>query len=129
MKKRLQILSVIYILIVVVFSTYWATNFSNYIKYKGDEFFVFAELLLALTIAFYLTIQFAIKRINFLLALTLPFVICVAAFIIDILILLMTEVSGIPRQYILTYGGLYLLFSMLSIYKFWGQTMNNQSNS
>ena len=128
MKKRLQILCVIYFLILVIFSIYWATNFSKYIHYKGDEFFVFAEILLGLTITFYLTIQFTIKRINFLLALTLPFFICVISFIIGVLIILLTEAGDLPRQYILIYGGLYLIFSMLSIYKFWGQTIRNQPN-
>lgn len=125
MKRRLRILSVIYFLTVAFFSTYWATNFSNYIEYKGDELFIFAVILLVLTIAFYLTIQFVIKRRDFLLALTLPFLICVATFISGGLILLLTNASVIPRQYILTYSGLYLSFSILSVYRLWGRTQKN----
>ena len=123
MKVRLLIIySIIYGLTVVGFCFYWATNFTRHTTYKGDEFFMLAQFLLVLTYLFYLTIQFTVKRINFLLALLIPVMTCVAAFCIGVFILTLTQLSGIPRHYILIYGLLYGLITLLAVYRFWGQT-------
>ncbi len=87
-----------------------------------------AEFLLALTYLFYLTIQFTVKRINFLLALLIPIMTCIAAFCIGILILMLAQLSGIPRQYILIYGLLYGLISLLAAYRFWGRAKTINKN-
>jgi len=123
MKVRLFIIySIIYGLTVVGFSIYWAINFTRYTTYKGDEFFMLVGFLLVLTYLFYLTIQFTVKRINFLLALLIPVMTCVVAFCIGIFILMVTRLSGIPRQYILIYGLAYGLIILLATYKFWWRT-------
>ena len=80
-----------------------------------------AEFLLALTYLFYLTIQFTVKRINFFLALLIPVLTCLVAFCIGILILMLTQLSGIPKQYILIYGLVYDLITLLATYRFWGR--------
>lgn len=126
MKVRpLFIYSIIYGLTVVVFCIYWATNFTRHTTYKGDEFFMLAQFLLLLTYLLILTIQFTVKRINFVLALSIPLMTCVASFCIGLFILLGTRISGIPRQYILIYGFLYGLITLLAVYRFWGQTQKN----
>ncbi len=81
-----------------------------------------AQFLLLLTYLFYLTIQFTVRRINFLLALSIPIMTSVAAFCIGLLILMLTQLSGIPRYYILIYSFLYGLITLLAVYKFWGRT-------
>ena len=126
MKVRLLIIySIIYGLTVVGFCIYWATNFTRHTTYKGDEFFMLAEFLLILTYLFYLTIQFTVKRINFLLALSMPILTCIAAFCVGLLILMLTHLSGIPRHYILIYGLLYGLITLIAGYRFWGRTQKN----
>lgn len=126
MKVRLLLIySIIYGLTVVSFCIYWATNFTRHITYKGDEFFMLAQFLLVLTYLFLLTIQFTVRRINFLLALSIPLMTCFTSFCIGLIILLVTRLSGIPRHYILIYGLLYGLISLLAVYKFWGQTPKN----
>ena len=126
MKVRLLIIySIIYGLTVVSFCIYWATNFTRHTTYKGDEFFMLAQLLLVVTYLFLLTIQFTVKRINFLFALSIPLMTCVASLCIGLVILLGTRLSGIPRHYILIYGLFYGLISLLAVYKFWGQTQKN----
>ena len=123
MKVRLLIISsIIYGLTVVGFCIYWATNFTKHTTYKGDEFFMLTQFLLVLTYLFYLTIQFTVKRINFLFALSIPIMTCIAAFCIGIFILFLTQLSGIPSHYILIYGLLYGLITLLAAYKFWGRT-------
>ena len=129
MKVRLLIIySIIYFLTVACFSIYWATNFTRYTTYKGDEFFMLAEFLLVLTYLFYLTIQFTVKRINFLLALLIPVMTCVVAFCIGIFILMLTQLSGIPKQYILIYGLVYGLITLLAAYRFWGRAKTINKN-
>jgi hypothetical protein len=126
MKVRLLILySLIYGLTAVGFCIYWATNFIRHTTYKGDEFFMLAQFLLVLTYLFLLTIQLTVKKVNFLLVFSLPLMICVASFCIGLVILYGTGLSGIPRHYILIYGLLYGLISLLAVYKFWGQTEKN----
>lgn len=126
MKVRLLIIySIIYGLTVVGFCFYWATNFTRHTTYKGDEFFKLAEFLLVLTYLLYLTIQFTVKRINFLFALSIPIMTCIAAFCIGVFLLLLTQLSGIPRHYILTYGFLYGLINLLAVYRFWGQALKS----
>lgn len=129
MKVRLLIIfSIIYGLTVVGFCVYWATNFTRYTTYKGDEVFRLAEFMLVLTYLFYLTIQFTIKRINFFLALLIPVITSVVAFCIGIFILMLTQLSGIPRQYILIYGLLYGLIILLAAYRFWGRAKTINKN-
>lgn len=126
MKIRLLIIySIIYGLTVVGFCFYWATNFTRHTTYKGDEFFMFAQFLLVLTYLLYLTLQFTVKRINFLFALSIPIMTCIAAFCIGVFLLLLTQLSGIPKHYILTYGFLYGLINLLAVYRFWGQTLKS----
>ena len=122
MKVRLlMIYSIIYGLTVVGFCIYWATNFTRHTTYKGDEFVMLAQFLLVLTYLFYLTVQFTVKRINFLFALSIPILTCIAAFCVGILVLMLTNLSGIPRHYILIYGLLYGLITLLAVYRFWRQ--------
>ena len=84
-----------------------------------------AQVLLVWTYLFYLTIQFSVRRISFLLALSIPLMTCIAAFCIGIVILLGTQLGGIPEHYILTYGLLYGLISLIAVYKFWGLSQKN----
>ena len=123
--RLLNIYSIIYGLAVVSFCIYWATNFTRHTTYKGDEFFMLAEFLLVLTYLFYLTVQFTVKRINFWVVFSIPILTCIAAFFIGVLILMLTHLSGIPRQYILIYGLLYGLITLITVYRFWGRTQKN----
>src|SRR6478672_2490611 len=107
--RQLIIYSIIYGLIVSCFCIYWATNFSNHTTYKGDEFFTLAQFLLGVTYIFYLIIQFAVSRINFILLLSIPVLASIGAVLIGALILFVTKLTGIPRQYILLYGFFYAL--------------------
>ena len=126
MKVRLLILySVIYGLTVISFCIYWTTNFTRYTTYKGDEFFMLAQFLLIFTYFFYLIVQLTVKRISFLVALVIPILTCIAAFGIGILVFMLTNLSGIPRQYILIYGLLYGLITLLAVYRFWGKALKN----
>lgn len=122
MKVRLLIIySLIYVLTVVAFTFYWATNFHRHTIMKGDEFFMLAQFLLILTYLLYLIIQFTVRRINFLFALSIPLMTAIAAFCFGLFILLVTQISGIPRHYIWTYSILYGGFTFFSVYRFWGR--------
>ena len=124
MKARLLlIISIIYMLTIICFSLYWAINFTRYVHYKGDEFFVFAEIILGMTYIFYLVIQLTVKRINFLFALSIPLLTCIAAFFIGIFMLFLRLPIGIPRQYIMVYGILYCALTLFATFKYWGKTL------
>ena len=119
MISRLTIYSCVYAVIVIAFCIYWAINFTRHTTYKGDEFFMLVQALLAPTYLFYLTTQFFVGRINFMLLLITPLLTCVAAFCVGMIFFLVTGLGGVPRQYILVYGLLYGLISLLAAYRFW----------
>src|SRR3954468_16972075 len=123
--RRLKLYSLIYGLIVIGFCIYWATNFTNHTSYKGDEFVMLVQFLLAVTYVFYLAIQFFVKRINFLFALSIPILTCIASFCLGILLLFATHLSGVPREYIMIYGLLYGIISLLAVYRFWSKSAKN----
>jgi hypothetical protein len=120
--RRLKIYSIFYGLIVVAFCVYWATNFTKHTTYKGDEFFMLVQFLLALTYVFYFAIQFWVKRINFLFALSIPILSCIASFCIGIFILFATRVSDIPKGYIMIYGLTHGFISLVAVYRYWGRS-------
>jgi hypothetical protein len=121
-KPRLLIIySIIYSLAVLSFCIYWASIFTRYTTYKGDELFKLVQVLLVLTYLFFLTIQFTVKRINFFIALLTPILTSIMAFCLGMLVFAFTHLSGISRQYILIYGLLYELTTLIAVYRFWGR--------
>ena len=126
MKVRLlTTFSLIYILALTAFSFYWASNFSKHVHIKGDDFFVFAEIILVWTYIFYIAVQLTVKRMNVLLTLLVPVLISVAALLISAIFLLLTRISGIPKHYILTYGIIYIILSIYTAYQFWWRPAHN----
>ena len=112
------VVSTIYGLAVAAFTVYWAENFLKYTTYKGDEFFALVEYLLPAACIFYVLAVFPFKKINFLVALAIPVVACFGATIIGALFLLVAGIDGIPRNYIVAYGLLYAILTILAPFMF-----------
>jgi len=122
MKVRLLIIySVIYGLAVLNLCIYWATNYAEHATHKGDELIMLAQFLLAITYLFFLAIQFTVKRISYWLVLAMPLITCITAFYIGLVLFFVTRLSGIPRHYILIYGLLYGIITLIATYSFWGK--------
>lgn len=118
--RRLHFYCILYTILTVAFCIYWAFNYPEYMIYKGDEFFFLVQVLLIITYTFYLLIQFSVHRINFIFALLIPILTCIASFCTGFVILIFTPMGGIPRENILVYGLLYIIISVLAVYTYWG---------
>jgi hypothetical protein len=81
-----------------------------------------AEFLSVFAYVLILAIQFTVKQINFFFALSIPILCSIVSFIIELIILSLTQLRGIPRQYIITYGLLYGVISLVVVYKYWVKT-------
>ena len=124
--KLLYFYCILYSLIAGAFCIYWALNFGEHVSYKGDEFFTLVEVLLIITYAFFLLVQFSVQRINLLFALSIPIMTCIATFCIGVFIAFATGIGGIPREYILIYGLLYVLISVLAAYTYWAPAVKKK---
>ena len=117
---RIKLFSLIYGLIAITFCIYWSMDFSKHVHYKGDEFVVLVELLLMLTYTFYVLLQVFVIRINLLFLAVAPIITCIISVFTGFIILL--PLSGVPREYILVYGLLYTLISIVASFRLWRQT-------
>jgi hypothetical protein len=124
--KLLHFYCILYSLIAGGFCIYWALNFGEHVSYKGDEFFTLVEVLLIITYAFFLLVQFSVQRINLLFALSIPIMTCIATLLIGLVIAFVTGIGGIPREYILIYGLLYVLISVIAVYTYWVPAVKNK---
>jgi hypothetical protein len=113
--KVSDIISVLYTVIMIGFTIYWANNYKEFVKYKGEEFFVFIILIVIFTYLFLLFLQFSDQRFTFLMFLLLPIGIAIASFIIMVLFFLISGIAGIPSQTIYIYSITYTAITLLSI--------------
>jgi hypothetical protein len=72
-----------------------------------------AEYFLAAAYIFYITTVFPFKKINFFFAMAIPVIGCFGAIVIGMLILFVTGMEGFPKQYIIIYGFLYDVLTLL----------------
>jgi len=130
MKYRKLIITSIYSITIIVFSIYWMYNFGKHVHYKGDEFFVFAEIILLFSYIFYISLHFLVKRLNYFFIALTPIVTGIVAFIVGASLLLLIRVSAVPWKYILTYGAIYGLLNVIAAYIFSGNSLaDDQSKS
>ena len=102
-----------YLILVIVSTIYWANNFSSYIKYKGDEFFFYAEYLLGLTTIFYLIQLFVIKVKRLALMIFVPLLTTLTSVFFGFIFLFITSMKGTPSETIYIYSWIYILSNVI----------------
>jgi len=122
MKKRSFIIYCsIYALLVVSFAIYWIIGFPIIVKPKGDEVFVFGEILLAVSYVFVLLMQLVGRRFNWLFLLTVPAGIALISFlsyaVLFFIAASVTLMDGTPPQLILLYSVVNLLVTFFILNK------------
>jgi hypothetical protein len=114
MKKKITYYSLIYLALALAFAIYFASNWTTYGRYKGDEFFYSVYFMLALTYVFYIVLFLALlEKKLFLLVLILvsPLVIAIVSFFLG-LILMALFFRGTPVQIIYIYS---ITYSYLAV--------------
>ena len=129
MKLRLLIYAAICMSVLLSTTFYWAFNYPEFTHRKGDEFFSFVKYLLFISITFLLSLQLAVKKINFFLVLIQPVASLLLSFVAGIIILLLSGLDGIPKHNILIFGITYTVFTIMFVYLFWHNQTTKKSNA
>jgi hypothetical protein len=114
--KAPHIISFVYVIITIGFTVYWANNFGEFVKFKGDEFFIFLGFVLGLTYLFLFSLRFTDKKINLFLILLFPLGVAIASFFLGLLFFLISNIAGTPSQTIYIYSGIYTAVTLLLIF-------------
>lgn len=112
MLSRLQVISIFYAAALLLFTVYWANYYPTYSGHtKGEELFTALEVFLLLTFFYFVVLQLAITRNNWVLSLFLPFINAIITFLITVVVLWLGSFDGNPKEDILIFGVTYTLLS------------------
>ena len=102
-----------YLLLVIAATIYWANNFSLYTKYKGDEFFSYAEFLYFFTTFFFLIQILLMKVKRLLLLLFVPLLTILISVLLGFVFLFISSMNGTPSETIYIYSSVYSSMNIL----------------
>jgi hypothetical protein len=102
MKRRLIYSSIVYLVVVLAFAILFASNFTVYVQYKGDEFFFTLYFLLAVTYVFYFALYFSILKRGLILFIFLPLIVSIISFFLGFI--MMFFFGGTPVNIIYIYS-------------------------
>jgi len=116
--KPVLILLFLFLFGMIMVTIYYASNFSKFVHYKGDETINYALSLLiasALFQGFIIVFAKKVKWLPMLLGTVGNFVL---SFVIGFIIFLSAKLQGTPRELIIIYGVCYLtIFSVSIVYQ------------
>jgi hypothetical protein len=110
--KQLTILILLvgYLLIVGTLTIYHAFNFSDYVRWKGDETFNYTLFLLVTAVLFQVLVWLVVKSIDWKAVVLTTIVNFILSFIAGFGIFIVSGLEGFPRHLIFIYGGCFLIF-------------------
>ncbi|QKG56604.1 hypothetical protein GKZ68_08155 [Hymenobacter sp. BRD128] len=99
----------------VALTIYWAVSYGAYTHVKGDESFVFMEMLAGLGYLGLGANALYVKSISWLVALVMPLVLSGLAVVLVFAALMLLSMSGYPAQLIISYGVSYSIVTLSTI--------------
>jgi len=112
-KPIILILLTLYVFAIVALTIYHAFNFSNYIHRKGDETANYIFFLLLTSLLLQGLIWITTKTFDWKAVVLSTVVNFFVSFIVGLIILRISGLTGIPKHLIFLYGGCYLTFFVL----------------
>lgn len=112
MNKKFIYISVVYILVVLAFAVYFATNLFKFVHIKGDEFSYCVEVLLIFTYTFYTILYFAVFKKGMIFLLLAPIGLVVVSVILGFLEAMVLKLGLTPVQIVYVYS---ITYSYLAI--------------
>ncbi len=109
MLSRLQLISIFYTSALLLFTVYWAVNYQLLTTRKGEELLVALEVFLLLSFFYFVVLQVAVGKNNWVLALFLPIINAIVTFLITVVVLWLGSFDGNPKEDILIFGVVYTL--------------------
>ena len=120
MRSRFFTIScVVYAIVVLAFSIWWVGSFERYTKAEGTELYILARNLCLICYVFYFTLQFREKPINWLLMMGVPLAIMVLTVVLELLLMILPQLEPSPMAYLIGYGAMYGLFTILAAVYLW----------
>lgn len=121
MFSRLQLISIFYTSVLLLFTVYWAVNYQLLTTRKGEELLVALEVFLLLSFFYFVVLQFAVYRNNWVLALFLPIINAIITFLVTVVILWLGSFDGNPKEDILIFGIAYTLLCGITGLLLWNK--------
>lgn len=119
--SRVQVITLVYTLALLVFTVYWSFYYHTYATKKGDELFTTLTVLVLITYFYFVALQFAIKQTNWVLTLLLPIVNTIISFLITVVVLWLGEMDGAPKEDMLIFGIAFVLLSGMEGLVLWNK--------
>jgi hypothetical protein len=116
---RLFIIILLYIVILISFTLYWGDNFVDYTLYKGDESTLFVKVSVGLNYLMLVLTAIMHRKINLMFLFISPLLNTIIAFILGLIFLLSSGISGIPRHTFYVFTPLFIISSLLSLFVYY----------
>ncbi|MGK2863669.1 MAG: hypothetical protein ACSLE0_17180 [Chitinophagaceae bacterium] len=113
--KASTTISILYSVITFGIAVYWANNYKEFVKYKGDEFFFFLYIMLGFTYLFLLILRFTDKKINLFLLLLFPVGVAVVSFFMGFIFYGISGIGDTPGKSTYIYWTIYIVITLILI--------------
>ena len=98
---------IIYAIIVISSTIFWANNSLDYTTFKGDNLIFWGGYLLSLTVLFYMAQLFVFRQRRLILLFIFPFLTVITSIVLEMVLALTLPMSDSEARDIYIYGFLY----------------------
>lgn len=126
--RSIIIYFVLYCLCAIVFTLYYSEHFTDFTKYKGDEYMYFFGFMVPSTYFILFLIHFSVAKINIANMLFAPLLILFIGIFTGLAVLLLTQLEGTPTETFYVYTSIHIILSYLIIKLMWRKQFSNSNN-
>jgi hypothetical protein len=125
---RLKVVFLLYCLITVCFTLYYSENFTDFTKFKGDEYFYYFGFITGISYLFIILTHVIVAKINLANLLFMPLVILLLGIVVGMAFFLSTTLDGTPRQTFYVHSSIHILLSYLFGRLLWRKHLKGATN-
>lgn len=125
---RLKVIFLLYCIVTVCFTLYYSENFTDFTKYKGDEYIYYFGVVTGVTYFFIILSQTFGAKTNLANLIFVPLVILLLGIVIDMALLLFTTLEGTPKQTFYLHTAIHVLLSYLFGWLLWRKHLKESDN-
>lgn len=125
----LKALFLLYCLTTVCFTLYYSENFTDFTRFKGDEYAYYFAFIIGISYFFLFLIYAFAAKINLANLLFIPVVILFLGLVLGVAIFLLTGLNGTPRQTFYLHTLIHVVLSCLFGLLLWRKHLKESGNS
>ncbi len=125
---RLKVLFLLYCLVIVCFTLYYSGNFTDFTRFKGDEYVYYFGFISVISYSFIFLVHAVVAKINLANLLFVPVVILFLGIVIGVTFFLITSLEGTPRQTFYVHTFIHVLLSYLFGLLLWKKHLKETDN-